>query len=338
MAIKHETFFPYAFDRYVLVLEIADLVLDGNSYKSYINTEERRVSIHSHDDWNEATLSFDVTVPQETAGATIPKEEVKQLPWSPIITVSCPATRKREVLHLEMHRSKEYNWKGEITLNRGDFHKKIDLQAFVVRSKEYKGSQRGFATKKGMRLASSERWDIYIDSPDFPPGTMLSIKWADFRQSKDTIIREEVGNPFYLDFRGQFPILWLNESIPDLKAVLMSSAARGEIATIRNSINDSIAQMVWCGLFNEALLSIEPENGENELPEPPEDWQKSILKRMAPRIFVGRNSDEAYEKLVKSSRDTETASYISSRSISSVLNFLSVTKNISSLMKMVEME
>lgn len=338
MAIKHETFFPYKFDERGLVLDVVHLEIDGSSFNNYINSPDKEISIYSHDDWTKAKLVFDLTASKNIAASVLADDELHTLPWVPIITISCPYTRKRKVLSLKVNPKNKYNWIGEVSIGHDEYYKRIDLRAFLIRSKDYLGNDVNIAKKRGMRIASSEDWNIFVDSPVLPPGKMLDIRWINFQKSKDNTIREVSGTPFYLDFRRDTPILWLNEGVADLKAVLMSSATRGAIATIRNSIFDSISQTVWCGLFNEALMSIEDDDSGGEPAEPPEEWQKIILKRMAPRIFIGRNSDEAYEELLKSAYDPDMSPVISSRLITSVLNFLAVTKNLSSLMKMVELE
>jgi hypothetical protein len=101
---------------------------------------------------------------------------------------------------------------------------------------------------------------------------------------------------YYLEATANPPILWLNQAVPDLAAVLESKATWGRRASVRDLLNQAIAGPVWYGLLHCATLAVLLD--ETGTPTVADGWQRGLLARIAPRVYPGLARDRAYRQLL----------------------------------------
>ncbi len=186
---------------------------------------------------------------------------------------------------------------GKLELVPADSTGHIDIEALVVRREDADRGSRGFATRAGMRVASSSPIRVLTREPTAMPGGALDVRWEDFRTSAHPERKRGSSRIFYLETTLDPPVLWLNRANPDLVAVLESKGTRGSKAMVRDLLNQAIAQPVWYALVHTASMAVtRDEDGAATVPE---GWQRGILARIAPRIHRGVGKESAYRQLLE---------------------------------------
>ncbi len=170
------------------------------------------------------------------------------------------------------------------------------LEAVAVRTKTGVRVS-GFATRLGMRVASSPLITVMTREPAQTPGGSLDTRWEDFRTSTHSRRKRSSKRIYYLESTAEPPVLWLNRGVTDLVTVLESKATTGQRAVVRDLLNQAIAGPVWYGLIHTAILSVEQD--EDELPTVREGWRRGLLIRVAGKLYPGMSREQGFNYLLE---------------------------------------
>jgi hypothetical protein len=100
----------------------------------------------------------------------------------------------------------------------------------------------------------------------------------------------------------------LNSRYPALRSALHSSRTKGVDAVIRHLANGMIAQTVWLQLVMAAVTNIRTDEEEGLAAEPDVAWQKAVLRRFLPRVFVDTTTpEERAKRAAEAIRDPNAA-------------------------------
>jgi hypothetical protein len=236
--------------------------------------------------WTKCELDLRVTGNESLILKALPRGE------QTLSAVRCLArlrngdTRSRTAVRLDP--DKPGTWTGKITVSREATRGKASIQAVLVRASDATEID-GIASARGARLAWSEAADIRSDY--IPPvGEYLEIRFEKFRTHHDSLLNGSGAAVHILDLRNPQPILWINADIPGLKRVLDSVTPYGDLAAVRNAVNQSISQTVWFELITSAASSLE----EGEVPT---GWKGAVLRRAARWLDPDASSDATIQTI-----------------------------------------
>jgi hypothetical protein len=331
MPAKKMIFFPYEFADEELNLEVTDLQLDGEEQKHLVNKKTCTVTLPADGSWGNGKLGVQLALPPGKVKDLFPDDEQATPPWSGLVTLSCEKTRWRQGFPLQPQTGNGPAWAGQLQFERARLRGLVKMQAFLVRLADRPTPRHGYAGAQAARVASAPEWHLHVDAPPLPPGHYLDIRWEDFRTSTHARRSKNPALLYYLDFNGALPVLWLNEAIPNLKPVLMSPGTHGPKVWVRNVLFDSIAQNVWVALVLQAAHSVPAEET-----EPPEEWQRAVLERMAPAVYPGVDEELACEQLVKEARDPTRAGMLLEALTTAVQSRLNISKSTTNILGILE--
>ena len=186
---------------------------------------------------------------------------------------------------------------GRLDLVPADATGEVELEAIAVRTADVgAGTDERFASRAGMRVASSAAVRVLTREPARVPGGALDVRWEDFGTSQHPERKRRSDRIFHLETTSEPPILWLNRANPDLVAVLESRGTRGPKAMVRDLVDQAIAMPVWYALVHAASLSVtRDEDGTATVRE---GWRRGLLARIAPRLHPGIGREVAYQRLL----------------------------------------
>lgn len=237
-------------------------------------------------------------------------------------------TRSR--LAVRLNADKPGTWTGKITVSREATRGKTSIQAVLVRAFDSTEID-GFASARGARLAWSEAAEIRSDY--LPPvGEYLEIRFENFRTYPDSLLNSSRFAVHILDLRNPQPILWINADIPGLKRVLDSVTPYGDLAAVRNAINQSIGQTVWFELITSAASSLE----EGELPT---GWKGAVLRKAARWLDPDASSDATVQTIARDlgqDNDPSNRDWLISQLSAALQRGLPVQRSIKNLLSALE--
>lgn len=252
----------------------------------------------------EIRVAVRVVVPPSVYSKVLPDDEIKTEapPVHVALVYRSDSSRKRGLIKLGGDRG-VYNY--ELTLTRGDWFGRVELQAVLVRAKRNDHASAGFAAERGVLLSWSEPWFIDFD-PVPPPGEgsgfVIPI-WENFEESSDSWRRQHSDNLFAVDLSPEYPVLYLNSRFPKAYEVLNSQAQRGRKARARDLAFYLIAHQVWSSLLGVALVELTELVIGSEDTTPEEllgslgQWQRQILQDWSQWLFP-KDREEAVAELV----------------------------------------
>lgn len=298
MTTKRRRFLPHAFGERALPLEVTAIEFEGEAVEIFALFDPATRTLDLREFGGHAQP---VTVRLETPAldpdvvrAVVPKRELSNPPLRIVAIAMDAGGWYRTTGALEPTGE---GYAGGLEIVPADSTGHIDIEALVVRREDAAaGSRPGFATKAGMKVASSSPIRVRTREPTTVPGGALDVRWEDFRTSAHPERKRGSGRTFYLETTLDPPVLWLNRANPDLVAVLESKGTRGSKAMVRDLLNQAIAQPVWYALVHTASMAVTRD--EDGTATAPEGWQRGILARVAPRIHRGIGKESAYRRLL----------------------------------------
>jgi hypothetical protein len=329
MPLKKKLFYPYAFAEEELNIEIVDLKVDGTSQQERVSSQSLAVSMQDLTDWERASMTLKISLPEDVVSRVLPPEEGSTPPWRLRISLSCEKTRWRRGYTLNPGGDNGI-WAGTIDINRAQLRETVKMIAYLVRTTS-SGADSQFARRQATRLVSSPEWYIYVDPPSFPPGNHLEIRWEDFKLSLHKVRMENPSLLYYLDFTESPPVLWLNEGVIDFKPVLMSVGTIGSKAAVRNTLFDSISQTVWVALVMQAANAAPDSDS-----EPPEDWQRGMLSQFAPFVYRDCSKELAVRQLIAAAKDREQIPTLIESILVGIQSRLNLVKSTNGILSILE--
>jgi hypothetical protein len=298
LTTKRRRFLPYAFGERALPLEVTAVEFEGETVELFALFDQATRTLDLREFGGHAQpVAVRLETPAldpDLARTLVPKRELPDPPLR-IVAVAMDAGgwyRTTGVLEPIGER-----YAGVLEIVPADSTGHIDIEALVVRREDAaRGPRNEFATKAGMKVASSSPIRVLTREPATMPGGALDVRWEDFRTSAHPERKRGSGRTFYLETTLDPPVLWLNRANPDLVAVLESKATRGSKAMVRDLLNQAIAQPVWYALVHTASMAVTRD--EDGAPTVPDGWQRGILARVAPRIHRGLGKESAYHRLL----------------------------------------
>lgn len=325
-------FFPYRYQDNPITLKINGVFVDGVSRLDLMRPDLAVIDLTVLPNWAAVELPLEVRISSQMAQAVLPPVEQSVRPWRVVVTSASLTQGGRQIgwrqsKQLMTVDENKLNWTGSVHFLRDDVGTAVRLKAFVTRSSPLTQGQLGFADEPGLRMGASEEWIVQIDPKSIPPGKSMRVEWVHFATCDKPHLNQVADSLYYLDLDQDFPVLYLNEDIPDLKTVLENESHIGSRAAIRDTIFRSIAQPVWLALTLHAAST--PAEDGNERPE----WQQSVLKHMAPRIYHGESEEAAVENLARDGRDPNAQTVLLQRLIPAVQQYLDLKKSTSRLFR-----
>lgn len=325
-------FFPYQFHQKGLTLKVKDVRLDDKGYSNLVQGDAGMIDLTAFPNWSTVEVTVEADVADSMSETVLPKNEQTEKPWRVVVAATSLMGSARQIgwrqsEHLTPSDSSGLRWTGKLLFQRGDLGTALRLRAFVTRTQPPPLPLPGYANESSMRLAQSEEWIIQIDPRSIPPGKSMKVEWANFKTSQDTRLNKTPDSLYFLDLDQDLPVLYLNEDIQDLKAVLTKPGHVGPAAAIRDALFRSIAQPVWLTL---ALVSVTAQwDEEGDRPE----WQQSVLQQVAPKVYPEESAEVALEKLVADGRDRQGQTLLLQRLIPVIQNSLELKNTTTRLFK-----
>jgi hypothetical protein len=285
-------------------------------------------TLYAYETPEEATLeiSLELQLPEDLVESLIGDCERDDPPVRPVVTARSIESRCRRMVGLDPVDGEPGLHRGLLELPKREIYGEIRLEPALIRIAP--GEDPDYARHLGARLAWGPAVRLVADEPPVPPGAYLEIRWEDFFQSASPRRKRQSGHLYYLDLDSDTPVLWLNERIPDLKAVLQETASRGYVRRVRDTTFDSIASQVWTTLLAKAILAFalclagaqegEEEDPMNALPE----WEQRVIGFWSTRIYPDKTRQEALEEIAHAARRPEYLAELMENAASAVQEWL----------------
>lgn len=318
-------FFPYRYQDNGVTMKITNVHIDGLLRPELIQPDIATVDLVAKSDWKIVDIDVEAQIAPQVPDAVLPEGERAKKPWHVVVVATSMMGNTRQIgwrqsEHLIPSGPDKINWAGCVRLSYNDIGAVVRLRAFVTRSDSSPAPQDEYADEPGLRLAASEEWVVQVDPRSIPPGKSMKIEWINFRSCGKTYLNEVADSLYYLDLGQDFPILYLNEDIPDLKTVLSAEGHVGPRAAIRDALFRSIAQPVWTALA--VLAATNAVEEESERPE----WQRSVLDQIAPHIYKDESEEDAVKRLVSEGKDPNGRTVLLQKLMPAVQHYLDLKK------------
>ena len=279
-----------------LQLVVAECLVDDVP-RAVVNEGTSRVELSEVDHWVRAVLRM--TVSAEALGDVVPPAERDDPPVACHVIVACSETRVRRACKLE--RSGPTTWRGSVAVERRDVRGAVSLRPAAVRVSDAEGSRK-YARRRGVEIATGTEWTVSVDEQAPPGGSLLKWRWERFSQSEH--LRRYARATHYLDLSSE-PLLWLNDDVPHLRELLLSTKKQGREAALRDALIDAIVRSAWPAIITAAAMTASEDEEGTWVPEG--EWQRAALAQFAPRITAEKNVDVAISALVVRLKSEETA-------------------------------
>lgn len=189
-------------------------------------------------------------------------------------------------------------YQGVLSLDLTKISESAELAVIAVRSKS--GTQGGFATYSGSRLAWSPAFEVRFVEPQ-TKGNFLETVWEDF--SNSSVVPSGFDNAlFYVDAEREPPVLYLNRLVNPSLIRLFETAGHGHAKALpRDVLFKSIASNVWLILAQSALATLHsaaakgtPVDLETEFEG---SWKLQMIKLIAPILLPSKMPDDSLQEL-----------------------------------------
>jgi len=272
---------PYRADG--LEFTVIDCMLDDERDVD-IQTGSRLIQLTSLTEWDHATVTGTINVPDDVINYVFPDDEQSDPPGTLFIAIRCQQTilRDREIIKDGTVPPGEYEVKFD--LDRSMIRGGVELQPYLVRAEHRESVDGRYATDVGARLASVEEWVLEIDDTDLPEG-LLRPHIENFSEMSELPSSDHL---HYLDMsNAERPMLYLNGDHDAIINVMESRGSTGPDARMRDAIYDLVEASVWPQLIVRTATDINQE-GETRY-----DWQDDVLDLFHDKLYDDADVDEA---------------------------------------------
>lgn len=330
---RSQVFFPYNYLDEESSLDVVKVVVDGVEQSEVVQRPSLAIDMVGQPDWVTIATTVEMDIPQDDIATVIPPAELGTRPYKVILVLHCMSVDGRQTVSRSAHELQQGIsdglWRGTFELKRRDVGGIIRIRGFAVRSSELPSVAPGFASEIGARLVSSKEWTLLIDRPQAPPGEALDIRWESFRSSAIASLRDVSTAVYALNLDDtEHPILYLNEDVQDLKAVLNSAASSGRTSVIRDTVFCSIAQPVWLSLILAAAI------GSDDDAPPEQGWRASVLRRVAKVVFSNDPPEVGMKQIIRLAKEPEDVPYLIQRLLPAVQTMLYLAKHTDKAIKL----
>jgi hypothetical protein len=298
VTIKRQRFLPYAYGERRLGLGITEVRAgeEALDLDAVYDDGRRELDLREHAGHTEpVAIGVELDgVDQALLASVLPAGEVAGPPLRFVVVVQDEGGWYRTTAPL---RELDGGLRGTLEVVPADSTGVLTVEAIALRTAAASEPDPRFASGRGMRVASSHSLTIRTREPVASPGGALDVRWEDFTKSTHPERKRRSERVFYLEVTHEPPVLWLNQGVPDLRAVLDSKGTHGQRAVIRDLINRTIALPAWYALVHVASLSVTQD--EESRPTVPDGWRRGLLARIAPRLHPGVARETAYGRLLE---------------------------------------
>jgi hypothetical protein len=294
--VSRAEFFPYPFAG-----EVLDLAFEPEDSDLEVG-ETGRILAEALPETAEVRLRLAVAVPDDVLDRVLPDAEREQPPVNVVVAARSIASRWRHAVPLSPDGDR---WHGTLQVPKRELFGEVHLEPALIRTAA--GDNGDYAGHLGALLATGREVVVEVDEPPVPAGGFLQIEWDNFRDSANHQRHTHPQHLYMLDTRGETPVLWLNEAIPDFKNVMHTRAPRGGNLRVRDAMFDTIVSQVWTSLASLAFARLAIEMARNEdsdedpvglLPE----WNQRVINFWAPQLYDGTR-DQAIEQVIEAASE-----------------------------------
>ncbi len=293
---------PYNYESNGLDFGVASFSLDGGE-PGTPNYDEQVVSPHKYGEWDELTLSVNVTV-AGSVNRAFPDNEGPPYPAKLVLVVDCEQTQMRREIVIEGSPVGTETYEDEITLKRPLLRGDVSLTPRLVRTEECREGL-PYAPNAGMRVAGGRGWTVEADEPE-ESADGFPFVYRDF--SQESMPPEDLLHAFS---RNPDPKMMINDRNENVVDVLQSGLTYGFRPNMKRNLKARFGSMLWIQLVVSTASTI-AESGEPEFP-----WQEGVVLELVEEDFgdpvVGDvDYDEAVDALgVRVSDPAELREFIS---------------------------
>jgi hypothetical protein len=247
-------------------------------------------------------LRMRIGVAPGTLEQVLPQDELDAPPVRVAAVIRSIPSRLRRLV--EFGEDPEAGFQAAVALPRASLHQSFAITPVLMRTVA-RGNLDGFGCHPGALLANGDPIEVLLEEPATPPGGYLDVEFEDFRESGNLLRRSWPRVLVAIDVAGEFPKLWLNSGIPNLREVLTTRARRGAKARVRDATYQSISSQVWTSLLFTSLESLASTSedgveGRTALDELVE-WQKRVVHFWAPKLYPNlADREQALDEICRS--------------------------------------
>lgn len=286
---REQRFLPWAHEAHGLKLVILGGATDGRSFGAL---DPRGQVLDLSHVWEQAQIQLEVRVPARVVRRVVAKQERDDPPVAVLLALRCDATNLRR--RVGMRSWGEWQQDGlrfELQLEREMLAGSAELDVYLIRTRQQESTDSGFASRRGVRLASARTVVIQVDEPLARKGNYLDIQYRSFA-SAPNIPPSRRAAVYRLELERDEPILYLNEDHEHVRALLDSKGTRGSRARARDLLYERIGAGVWTQLVLGASTRLINDG------EVAYAWEAGILAQWLPRLYPDEaNEDERRARL-----------------------------------------
>lgn len=289
------TALPHPYREDGLEFTITDCTLDPDRDVD-IQSGSRLIQLTSLTEWDHATVTGSITVPDDLVSYVFPDDEQDDPPGTLFVAIRCQQTilRDREIVKDDSVPAREYLF--EFDLDRAMIRGGVELQPYLVRADDRSEVNGRYATDIGARLASSDEWLLKIDDTDLPEG-LLRPHIENFSEMSELPSGDHL---HYLDMSdAERPTLYLNGDHSAIINVMESRGSTGPDARMRDTIYDLVEASVWPQLIIRTATDINQE-GKTRY-----DWQDDVLDLFHDKLYDDADVEEAAMNLREDVNDED---------------------------------
>lgn len=282
--VREQRFFPWAHESQGLELSILGGQLDAQRLEV--------VDPHSHildlsAAWQRARLVLEIRAPQSLFEQVLPSHEHADPPVAVLVAWRCVRTYlRRRVARLDWAQGDAGRFELALELDRDELADRVEVDAFLLRSRAESQPTPGFAARVGARLVTARPWILQIDEPVRRSGNYLDIQYRSF--ARELAIAPHHRTALYrLELEREDPILYLNADHEQVRAVLDNKGTRGRRARTRELLFERIESGVWTQMLVHSSARL-AQDGELAYP-----WEQAILDQWLPRLYPDLVDDAA---------------------------------------------
>jgi len=289
------TALPHPYRENGLEFAITDCTLDPDRDVD-IQSGSRLIQLTSLTEWDHATVTGSITVPDDLVSYVFPDDKQDDPPGTLFVAVRCQETilRDCEIVKDDSVLAGEYPF--EFDLDRAMIRGGVELQPYLVRADDRSEVDGRYATDIGARLASSDEWLLEIDDTDLPEG-LLRPHIENFSEMSELPSGDHL---HYLDMSdAERPTLYLNGDHSAIINVMESRGSTGPDARMRDAVYDLVEASVWPQLIIRTATDINQE-GETRY-----DWQDDVLDLFSDKLYDDADVEEAAMNLREDVNDED---------------------------------
>lgn len=302
-------YFPYPTLSVPLPLKVEGQLVDGAKPPYDMLAARHSIDISGlQSSWRRVTFWIGVDLPELREGPDVSDARV-------VLSLNCPATNLR-IGVLMKPGVRQGSYTAELEIEAGTLAKKATLRAIVS------GSVEGVPQRY---FGESEVWNVWISPPEVPlfSGDLI-VKWVAFAGDTcpatiDPAFRSQA---YYIDITQDPPVVYLNESLPDLRRLFDDYPRRNAVErALRDSHFHSIASSGWLAMFNASLAGIERTDDGN-VDWPDVEWQRQVLRTVLPKVYPDLSSDDAVQAALEDAGSADGSRLLQARAMAAISGLL----------------